>query len=203
MATANFCYRDTLYAIDDTECEFLYDDTVSNIKGSLDQFKDMRLVICSDRDEWDNCGRFSGLVVVEVSKSIMLESLISEEGIEIMVEQQIILRSGYYGGINLDRYIEINYDYTTYECEDELVDHLKDIIHSVAKYDQLYIKEHFDDEDEYYDHIETTVKDELEELLVEAQKEIDTIYHTLGKNYFDEYTVKARFSNGETIYEKA
>lgn len=204
MATSNFYYRDTLYALDNTDDEFLYGDTVENIEHSLKQFDDLETDVYFDGLALSNDTRnFDGLVVVECHNRVTLENVTPVDTVlEICVTQRLILRGGYYTGFNLDRDITLNFNHTEHDVKDTLDDLADDIRFEVQKYDLFDIEECFDDEDTYDFYIENDVSSDIENALTKVQAEFDKVYHTLGQQYFEQYKVTARFSNGETTYAK-
>ena len=202
MATSNFYYRDTLYALDNADDEFLYDYTVENIKHSLKQFDDLETDVYFDGLASSNDSRnFDGLIVVECHNTITLENVTPVDTVvEICVTQRLILRDGYYAGFNLDRDITLNFDHTEHDVDDTLDDFAGDIRLDVQKYDLFDIKECLEDTYDFY--MENEVSRDIENALTKAQAEFDEVYHTLGQQYFEQYKVTARFSNGETAYAK-
>lgn len=141
------------------------------------------------------------------------------------------LRSGYYDGFNFDRTTNRYADYGCDEL-DELSDDLykRLINYDEADIAEWLADREAEVRDGLFDNLSdacevdglelpaelksTTNTDELQEYIAKlihanimdnvkrAVAEMDELYHNLGKEYFDSYRVSARFSNGETWYEK-
>ena len=60
-----------------------------------------------------------------------------------------------------------------------------------------------DDTDWLFAYITKFIYDICMDNVTKAVEEMDTIYHTLGGKYFEQYGVVARFGNGETWYTKS
>ena len=204
MGTANFHFNDTLYALDDCDDEFLFEDTKENIKYAIKRFKNLEHVgvFFDGINTSKGSNVFDGLVVVDCYAKVLVDDLVGNESINFTVNQLIVLRVGYYSGFNLDRYYG-NDEGDYFESLDEVTDNFDYYCDRHLDLDGLFNEED-DEEDDIAkeDYINNVVKPRFEELLAKIDEEFDTVYHSLGKEFFEEYVVSAQFSSGETMYFK-
>lgn len=155
-----------------------------------------------------------------------------EPDFDLSIGDDYCLRSGYYEGFNFDRITSRYADYGCDEL-DELSNDLYERLTTYDEADiaEWVADREAEVADDYYDTLADacqsyglelppelsllTSTDELQEYIAKlihanimgnvrrAVAEMDELYHTLGKEYFESYRVSARFSNGETWYEKA
>ena len=212
MGTANFMYRDALFA-DTFECDchlkaeendeayhgcdcasIYYDDLLDNVSSSikqLDKNTAKKFTVTSrvyDDKRWDSERNFSGRILgkIEVSSSFF--------GLTINAIEDIIVRSGYYSGANIDRELSYDHDYcnTVELARDETFsDHADSLL------EDLVYRRYMTQAQANY-HRNNLIKrlEKMSEILWEK-------YLLIAKANATEYNVKARFSNGTTMYEKA
>ena len=177
MGTGNFYNKNAskIFAFH-TEEEFDYIDNVSNIQESL-QEKGF-----DDEDEYeDGLRSFPGKYIS--SKAVSRDFY----GVEIIVTIKAVCRSGYYSGCNVDW--ELEYQCEGIKTDEELT--ADDIAEEMERYYDIkrgmaVIQSR--NAVKYMDKASQKLVDELETVLTEATEPL---------------IVVARFSNGETIYEKA
>lgn len=100
-----------LYAIDDSNDEFLVEDTNSNIKYELEsnsKLKKYQVHGANDDNDLDENRNYYGISLLEYQTS---ESKKYQNSISV----QLVARSGYYSGANYDVNI-VEYDLNGYEC---------------------------------------------------------------------------------------
>ncbi|KLT72074.1 hypothetical protein PL75_10030 [Neisseria arctica] len=133
---------------------------------------------------------YGGRQVAEISADTLFF------GQNIRMKMDVIIRYGYFDGINIDQQINIETDFSDYWCWDGYKD--DDIGITV---DAII--------DEYSDyHIASKAKLALyRKGIANRLNALETAlwsrYEELVSPYCEEYYVTARFSNGETWYEKA
>jgi len=184
MATGNFCKgnSENIYAVE-IEHEFDYEDLIANLQSSFENAQQNGVFdTCKtiDSETEMDCNRsYYGAVICEVTSKTKHYERIGD----YYISMRIIVRNGYYSGVNLD-----------WEC----------VIHT--DYDNL---EDFQDDIEISDwHFDLTEKGcELYEKFVNnwKDKEIEEMTNKVEKILKEnsiELFVSARFSNGETIYQK-
>lgn len=155
-----------------------------------------------------------------------------EPDFDLTIGDDYCLRSGYYAGFNFDRTTSRYADYGCDEL-DELSDDLYERLTKYDEADiaEWLADREAEVQDGLFDNLSNacqmfglelpaelksiTDMDELQEYIAKlihanimdnvkrAVAEMDELYHSLGKKYFEKYQVSARFSNGETWYEKA
>lgn len=178
-------------------------------------------------------GRIVGRAYYNVDKfayTLGIEGI--EPDFDLSIGDDYCLRSGYYEGFNFDRITSRYADYGCDEL-DELSDNLYDrlVTYDEADIAEWVADRQAEVQDGLFDNLSdacemdglelpaelksTTDTDELQEYIAKlihanimgnvrrAVAEMDELYHTLGKEHFDSYRLSARFSNGETWYEKA
>lgn len=154
-----------------------------------------------------------------------------EPDFDLSIGDDYCLRAGYYEGFNFDRTTGRGDDYgcdeldelsddlyerlTKYdeadiaewvadreaEVQDGLFDNLSDACEMYGLELPAELKS-ITDTDELQEYIAKLIHANMMENVKRAVAEMDELYHTLGKEHFDSYQVSARFSNGETWYEK-
>lgn len=150
---------------------------------------------------------------------------------DLSIGDDYCLRCGYYEGFNFDRTTCRYTDYgcdeldalsddlyerlTKYdeadiaewladreaEVEDGLFDTLADAcqMYGLELPSELAL---LTDTDELQEYISKLIHANIMDNVSKAVAEMDALYHSLGEKYFESYRVAARFSNGETWYEK-
>lgn len=202
MGTSNFLYRDTLYAHENFD-KFEYDCLKEDVKAFAEYYDKTKKPVCTIlTDKYADLGymgnrNFSGPVLFNMYRHI---NIVHEYG-EISlgaIGENFGLRSGYYEGFNFDREISDEYD-----ASEEDIQNLKDDLHDrIFNYDELCLEEYCEDNDLSLEEEKNKVYNEACDHIDEVVKEMDDLFHTIGKTFFDEYGVSARFSNGETWYQK-
>jgi hypothetical protein len=175
MATSNFhnVNSSQIFAKELID-EFDYDDFKDNVKYSIsNNFKSY--------DEIDDYNDPTGLRSFPSIRLCSIDSNVCVGDIEATITIYTVIRSGYYEGVNLDYYIEYNIEGYTYDDidEGELID--------------IYGNDNI-------------TSDEISNFLHEVKLKKDEMVEEVEKIYAEHTVVLkvvARFSNGETIYEKA
>jgi hypothetical protein len=176
MATGNFYNRNASKIFAQRfEEDFEYEDFLENLRYA---FKE-KFNSFVKRDDWERDGlrSYCGKIIGEVSGEI---KSYSRYDLDIYVEFELIVRSGYYDGINLD------WEATVYVNGESLT--MDEIEEGYFHYNATPM------EKRYNQWIEQYVTSEFEKL----QEEVESIY--------SEWTINlvrvARFSNGEEMYER-
>lgn len=154
-----------------------------------------------------------------------------EPDFDLTIGDDYCLRSGYYDGFNFDRTNSCYADYGCDELDalsDELYERLTKydeadiaewladreaevqdgLFDTLADACQMYGLELppelnlLTDTVELQEYIAKLIHTNIMDNVTKAVAEMDALYHSLGEKYFDSYKVSARFSNGETWYEK-
>ena len=154
-----------------------------------------------------------------------------EPDFDLTIGDDYCLRSGYYGGFNFDRLTSRYADYGCDEL-DALSDDIHERLHKYDEADiyewladrEAEVKDGLFDTlsdayqnyglelppelnlltvtDEMFTYIADLIHANIMDNVTKAVAEMDTIYHTLGKQYFEQQGEVARASNGETLYAK-
>ena len=182
MATSNFYNKNAtnIFAIDEFNFEWEYDDLIDNLLHELGSTENMRKktldILWYEDVKWDNDRNYSGkeLGYLEMSKWYGY----TDNEIEVKVRVKPIVRSGYYGGVNLDYDICIYVNSEGYDI-DELID--------FGYYFELNRKN-------FKKWVSNWIDNSLEKLRNETER--------IFKLNSVPLKIRGRFSNGETIYEK-
>lgn len=155
-----------------------------------------------------------------------------EPDFSLTIGDDYCLRAGYYSGFNFDRTTSRYADYGCDELEAlsddiherlhkydeaginewladreaEVQDGLFDTLADACEMYGLKLPPELallTDTDGLQEYIANLIHTNIMDNVTKAVEELDTLYHSLGKKYFDSYKVSARFNNGETWYEKA
>jgi len=173
MATGNFYNRNanSIFAIE-IENDWDYDDLKDNLKSI---FKNNHLYSWFSKDDVEpNYNRsYPGTLLGTLYEDVDVS------GLKANINVDIIIRSGYYSGVNLDWDLEIEVGYDTLQSVDDIT------IDMIC-------------EDEFERQYFESFKKECENVKERMIEYIEKVYSensiALG--------VTARFSNGETIYHK-
>lgn len=193
-------YHDEVIFDDTKECLIFELNKICSELGDCDDL----LTVYEKETIWTNdARRFDGSIIACIFKNIHLDHEYSYEEGYFSLGDDLCLRNGYYSGFNFDR---IKHQWADYGLDSKSIDDLKERIYEfIFEYDELRL----DDVIEDGDLTEEQVQAIRDELYNKAIADIDSfveladgIYHRLGEQYFDQYTVAARFSNGETFYKK-
>lgn len=202
MGTSNFFYRDSLYAHNDFD-EFGYDCLKEDIKAFAEHYDktkkpSCRIVIGKHRDlDYFNDRNFSGPVLINVYYPIEIEHEYGEISLGLL-DENFGLRNGYYEGYNFDRE-----GCGAYDASEEDIKTLKDDLYDrIYNYDELDLEEYCEELGLSLEAEKDKVYKEICADIDKAVKEMDELFHAIGETFFDEYRTFARFSNGETWYEK-
>lgn len=212
MGTANFLYRDRLFAVSfgcnccaeaeearesyhGCDCSsFYYDDLLDNIRSTMTgmETKTKKGITVkfdcypSSHREWDGQRNFEGRILGRIIANSTFF------GIDIQLEKNVIVRSGYYEGANIDHDLSLSSDYSykqTVSDNDDLKGCIEGIIEEV-----VYAGVFSEKQGERYHPNITKRINSMETALNDAFEYIATQNAT-------EYEVSARFSNGETWYK--
>ena len=154
-----------------------------------------------------------------------------EPDFDLTIGDDYCLRSGYYSGFNFDRLTSRYADYGCDELE-ALSDDIHERLHKYDEAGingwladrEAEVKDGLFDTlsdacqkygleltpepnlltvtDEVFTYIADLIHANIMDNVTKAVAEMDTIYHTLGKQYFEQQGEVARASNGETLYAK-
>ena len=176
MGTSNFHYENVLYTVDDTDDEFVCEDTIGNIKCELNQYHDFM--------EDSNIRLDSELRSYPSSSIGSFDTYVSILDDEVKVEVIPLVRSAYYEGCNFDYEVNINWNCVDYASAENVID---DMI-EYSDMNRGLLKIH---RETYIQRIEDKVKEYTD--IIEKVFEMHT----------DKTEVVAQFSNGETLYNVA
>jgi hypothetical protein len=193
MGTSNFAYKDTLYAVEieeDFEREFLRDELQELMntleKKATSKNKTIELDIYAlDTPKSSNCyNGFERNFPSSIYGRVVAKSTFM--GIDLRIDLDILVRSGYYEHVNIDYEWELEAEGNT-----GLID---DGAHEILSFIDM---EHFPEGliEMNKKHLDKRL-DNMRALVLEA-------YHHIGKSVATEYRQAARFSDGTTMYEKA
>jgi hypothetical protein len=176
MATSNF-YNENASRIFASECEeeFDYEDLVSNLEYTL-----------SELDESFSSGK-AGDYIDDNSKILdysLNKSFDYKDGTSVEVVIHPVIRSGYYSGVNLDWLFEFYIDGSEVEDDDCIKDYLVNFEGYAPSHAAKVAPSRFR---------------RLEKIKNKLTEQLEKIY----TDYTTPLNVVARFSNGETLYEKA
>lgn len=192
MGTSNFHSNRTscVFAVGG-EDEWIWQDTRDNIVASLEVLSDDK------KNTWEFSER-NDITLHEELRSFPATSIgwfysdFSYAGVNIVINFIPKTVSGYYEGFNLDFELQIEDDYSTE-------------LYTVDNIDEGFmtdiINEHLYQKPEAAGMIKIHGKNLLQKVkdkVDEGQKLLEDVFNM----YSDGYKVAARFSNGETIYEK-
>jgi hypothetical protein len=172
MATSNFhnVNANNIFAVECTE-EWDYDDLIENLKHELDYLDG------DGKDEHELRSFPSRVIGTNFSSKLYAD-------FQVEVELQVVVRSGYYAGVNLDWTPTFNLDGEEFCDGSEVAEHL---VYSYG-YSQR-------NADRYANWIGTWYERERDSLIERTE--------AMFANYSQPLVEVARFSNGETIYESA
>jgi len=173
MSTSNFhnINASKIYACD-TADEYAYEDLKMNLEEEIDNLPKGYDVERQCSDELRN---YPAHVLGVITDDF-------EYG---ETELEIVLRSGYYGGVNID--FNILFEGNVYES-------IEDIL---SEYQDTY---EYNEEKEGKIHVKD-MEDQLEKITKFFNEAVNTFEELAGK-WSTPLRVVATFSNGETIYEK-
>ena len=173
MSTSNFhnVNANRIFACEIEE-DFDYDDLVSNLKSEFSKLHE-----CSEDKDPHELRSYSSNVITAIYKTK------SYKDFTVEVKVNVVIRNGYYSGVNLDWFTttelfgqETDVEYFADELEYQLSTSRKNA-ERIAKYAEKWAEK-------------------AKEGLIQ---EVETIF----EQYSTPLVVVARFSNGETVYEKA
>lgn len=209
MGTANFMYNHRLDVVDDAITSFDIQEFFDDLKYRADepfrnrdtqkrcrQQKIGRICVVSTTGSFEP-GTYSRSYYDRNFGGTQLAKIRTETcffGEKICLEMAVIVRHGYYEGLNIDQEIELLTSFGYYGMEDygnESVDTAIDYI--IEEYDDYKIATS-NKTMRYRTGIQKRLK-ALEDVLWQR-------YEELVEPFCEQYRVFARFSNGETWYEK-
>ena len=153
--------------------EFIYDDTKDNIFHELENF------VRTDKSE-DGLSSYPGTIFAQKSEWKTFG------GAEFGVSIKCIVRSAYYDGANFD-------------WEVEFTDAGGNVFDTVDESDIKDVLEYYADSPRVKGILAPHVAKWLEKTKTALIEEVEKVYAM----YTDQLVVVARFSNGETMYQKA
>lgn len=140
---------------------------------------------------------FDGPILINICREI---EVVHESGEFSLgsIGENFGFRSGYYEGFNFDREGSDDYD----ASEEDIANLKDDLYDRIFNYDELYLEEYCEENGLDLKEEQDKIYKETCDYIDKVVGEIDDLYHKIGETFFDEYRVSARFSNGETWYEK-
>jgi hypothetical protein len=183
MATSNFYSKNAskIFATDFDEQEF-YDEFKINLSISLEEVADKSKTISFSPygNDDDELRSYPSDVIGQLYASREYD-MGDDTKVEVMVNVNAVVRSGYYSGCNLDYCYNFQVDNSTFSNIDDTVDYLENYgSRAMAEYKAGFATKF------------------LSKTLDEIVEKMEEVF----SQYTDSYVVTARFSNGETIYEK-
>ena len=178
MATSNFkSSADHIYAVMNDD-EFVYEETRDNLQYEFDR---------TDRDKSNVFAFVKTHEYEAIGEGILIGQLYASFdylGFEFTMVFNIIMRSGYYSGFNLDYEFSCGYDGDNCDTIEEMVDDFED--YAIEDMKGLYAIHG------------KRLRVKLEAFHDEIEAEVIRVFEM----YSDTLIVVARFSNGETFYKK-
>ena len=181
MGTSNFSSSTNVIHAVDCDNELTYSDTRHNLQSEFNAIdKDKSNVFeFVNKNEWDGDRNFSGKIIGQ------LYTTLDYLGYDFSLDLNIIMRSGYYSGFNMDYEFSCGYDGDSWDDIESMVNDLE----------------------EY--GLDSTMKGLYAIHGAKLRTKLDTLHDELKlkaievfKQYSDQLVVTAQFSNGETFYEK-
>ena len=146
----------------------------------------------------DNNRNFCGSYICENTETIEFGKT-TPEFLQTTITATIIMRSGYYSGVNLDYEIHVE-DCGGYGAD--LSDGFENMVDAMME-NYRYMAERYAEEDGWNYGLYTMQKKNIEKWLEKAINEtIEKCEKICKENCEDHLAVSARFSNGETWYTK-
>lgn len=171
---------------DETDYDMLVEDLQEHFKNVINNDIDVEIYNNIDNN---NDRNYPGLQFAEINKELDIDEL---NGFLVNICFNLVLRSGYYSGVNLD--FDYNIVLENEECDN--IDYFSDVIDN-------FFSNNFDefdeDEDEY---ILNNRRLEIENNIIEEYKNLVSLIENEYSKLSEEYIKTAQFSNGEAIYEK-
>ena len=181
MGTSNFSSSTNVIHAVDCDDEFTYSDTRDNLQSEFNAIDEDKSNVFEfvNKDEWDGDRNFAGKIIGQLYSSFTYLD------IDFELTLNIIMRSGYYSGFNMDYEFGCSSNDGQYDSVDEMIDDLEEY-DLESSFKGLYaihgnrLRVKLD-----------TLHDELKLKAIEVFKQ-----------YSDQLVVTAQFSNGETFYKK-
>jgi hypothetical protein len=184
MGTSNFHNVNSgrIYSIE-LEEEFEYDDLVYNLIESFESLEDKGIYknFGNEYSDPTELRSYSSNVLGQIGKS----KTFGDTNVEVLIFP--LIRSGYYSGVNLDWYYQINIEGTSYTEEIPEKEHLIDDLRHYSGWNDGMSKIQSNNVLKW---IETT------------KEELVNIVEKIYTENSEPLEVLCRFSNGETIYKK-
>ena len=174
MATGNFLNinANQVFAVEIAE-EWELEGLKLNIQSDLESKKDVAFDTISFVDEWENLNRsYCGKIIAKVTTKDKVYN-----DFNCYLKFNVVIRNGYYSGVNIDWDAQVVVDEEDYDFEDDI--YLGD-----SKKEQYYA-----------DLVQNWKEKEIEKAVANLEE--------VFKNNSMSLNVVGRFSNGEVIYEKA
>lgn len=212
MGTSNFAYRDRLFA-EDLSCgcaaemekegetyqgcdcaSIYYDDLLENIRSTMNQMDKKtkgKITVTLDvypasHREWVGGRGYEGRILGRIIATSEFF------GLGLKLEKNVIVRSGYYEGANIDHDLRAGSS-VTYDMQDiSDYDDLKAFVDSMLD-DAVYQEEITQGQADYH-------RKNIENRFEQMEHALDDAFAYIATQNASEYEVAARFSNGETWY---
>lgn len=182
MGTSNYYNKNasSIYAIDEVEDEFVYEDIVENITYSLKELAKVKNRDCSKTSkEVTELKNYPSTAIVDYETSF---NYCNED---ITIRLTTMTTSGYYYGMNLDYEVSIFCDSFS-----DKYDNAESLIYDIKEYsdNKTLLKLHL-----------SNLENKIEKILKELIDEVESVF----KENTEKLEVEAVSSSGETIYKKA
>ena len=193
MGTSNFAYKDTLYAVEieeDFEREFLRDElqelmsTLEKTATSKNKAIELDIYALDTPKSSSSYNGFERNFPSSIYGNVVAKSTFM--GIDLRIDLDILVRSGYYEHVNIDYDWELEAEGCTGIIEDTAHDILSYI--DMEHYPEGLIAMNTK-------HLDKRL-DDMRALVLEA-------YHHIGKSVATKYHQVGRFSDGTKLHEKA
>ena len=175
MATGNFYNKNAscIYAVE-TEDEFAYEDLVLNLQSEFSALHtDRKVAYYREEDDYEKdglrsyCGKIIGIVDGPTKYYKKVET-------EVFIRAEIIVRNGYYSGVNLDYNIKVYancevYNLEIYDLDDEIYIGETKLEKLYANYIQSYVEKETKKETKEPSEKKKKIVSKIKELLEEEE----------------------------------
>ena len=191
MSTSNFYYKNKLYAVA-IQDELDYDRLISNIQELLSKMKESAKsknklinmnIYSTGKAEYFRGAGSNSYPTTENGQLILTADFM---GIELKLNLEILVRSGYYQDANIDYVWSL-------EADDALCQNNVDAQDILNTYDS----------DDLDIELAYANQEQLNKLLLDMRLLALEFYLVVAKSFGEEYHMTNQFSNGETFYEKS
>jgi len=185
MSTCNFDNRNAskIFAVlNEENCEFIYDDVIENLLYELENIFKQDYTPENKKEDNELRSFPSKVIATVVGKSKYYKNI----NLELFPIIEIVVRNGYYQGINFDWNLKI-------QIEGEMVD-LEDVREEVVYQTERYETFSKSGTERYANYTQNFAEKASQELIKQVEK--------ILTEYTDTLQCIAVFSNGEAVYER-